>query len=688
MSAPNPLLAWLGSSGLPPFAAIRPEHAEAAVDILLDESRKCLTTLENLAEPRWENLAAPLEEVEDRLHRAFQPAGHLNHVMNSEAWRAAYNACLPKLSTHATELGQNAGLYRGFERLAASPEFATLSQAQKKIIENNLRDFRLSGVALPSAQKDRFKQIQNRLSELQTKFEENLLDATQAWSKLLPNEEQLVGLPERARQQARVKAQARNQPKNFEGWLLTLDYPSYQAVVTYAQDRKLREEVYAAYVTRASDQGPQACRYDNRQLMEEILALRHEAAQLLGFSNFAEKSLATKMAKQPAEVLGFLRDLARRARLRAETELAELKAYAARAGIADLQAWDMSYYAEKLRQDKFAVSDEALRPYFPAPRVIAGLFEIARRLYDVRLTAIDAEVWHPDVQAYALNTGDGTPIGHVYLDLYARENKRGGAWMDDCRGRRRHRTGLQIPIAFLTCNFTPPLGDAPSLLTHDEVATLFHEFGHGLQHLLTRVDYAGVSGINGVAWDAVELPSQFMENWCWERPALDLFARHHQTSEPLPEDLFQKLHAARNFHSALMLLRQVEFSLFDFLLHLNYQPAQGARIQETLDAVRDEVAVLRPPSWNRFPQSFSHIFAGGYAAGYYSYKWAEVLSADAYSVFEETSIFDPSTAARFRNTILAQGGSREAMDLFVEFRGRPPSIEPLLRHSGLLDEAA
>ncbi len=684
MPMSNPLLDWLATPGLPPFALIQPEHSEPAVDALLDESRKVLTKLENIEDPDWETLVAPLEEMEDRLHRSFQPAGHLNHVMNSEAWRAAYNACLPKLTAHATELGQNEGLFHGFERLAANPAFQRLSQPQKKIVENNLRDFRLSGVALPPAQKERFKQIQNRLSEIQTKFEENLLDATQAWDKLLPDEARLAGLPERALRQARAKARS----KNLEGWLLTLDFPSYQAVTTYAQDRTLREEIYRAYVTRASDQGPQAGRFDNQPLMEEILTLRHEAAQLLGFANYAERALASRMAKRPDEVLGFLRDLARRARRRAEIELAELKAYAARDGIVELRSWDMAYYAEKLRQEKYAVSDEALRPYFPAPRVVEGLFEIARRLYDVRLSPIEAEVWHPDVRVYSLSAADGTLLGHVYLDLYAREHKRGGAWMDDCRGRRRHRAGLQMPIAFLTCNFTPPLGESPSLLTHDEVTTLFHEFGHGLQHLLTRVDYAGVAGINGVAWDAVELPSQFMENWCWERPALDLFARHFETNVPLPEDLFQRLYAARNFHSALALLRQVEFSLFDFLLHLDYDPACGARIQETLDAVRDEVAVIRPPEWNRFPQSFSHIFAGGYAAGYYSYKWAEVLSADAYSAFEDAGVFDTATAARFRNTILAQGGSREAMDLFVEFRGRPPSIEPLLRHSGLLDEAA
>jgi oligopeptidase A len=682
----NPLLNLPDPAALPAFSRILPEHAEAAIDQILADNRRAIAALPAQGGPwTWDRLAQPLEELDVRLHRAWAPAAHLNHVLNSEDWRNAYNACLPKLSEYGTELGQNETLYQAWQSLADSHQFTQLSPAQQQLIRNALRDFRLSGVALPSEAKTRFKAIAQELSKLQSKFEENLLDATQAWEKLITDEIALAGLPASARAQAQQLAQQ----KGLEGWLLTLDFPSYHAVITYADDRALREEVYTAFCTRASDQGPHAGRFDNSALMEDILRLRHEGSQLLGFASFAERSLATKMADSPQRVLDFLRDLARRSRPRGERDLADLRAFARDTlGIDALQAWDIAYTSEKLRQSRYQISDEELRPYFPLPQVLNGLFAIVGRLYGIQISALaNVDTWHADVTAYEIRDGDGLR-GRFFLDPYARLNKRGGAWMDDCAGRRRGQQGLQTPVAMLICNFTPPLAGQPALLSHDEVLTLFHEFGHGLHHMLTRVETAGVAGINGVPWDAVELPSQFMENWCWERESINLIAGHWQTGASLPEDLFRRMHAARNFQSALMMLRQVEFSLLDFRLHLEYDPARGARVQALVQEVRAEIAVLQPPAFNRFAHSFAHVFAGGYAAGYYSYKWAEVLSADAYSAFEEAGIFDAATGQRFLSTILEQGGSREAMDLFVAFRGRPPAIEPLLRHNGLLDEAA
>jgi oligopeptidase A len=682
----NPLLTLLQDKGLPPFSRILPEHAEPAVDALLAENRRVVKEILARGRPwNWQRLAQPLEEIDDRLHRLWAPAAHINHVLNSDGWRAAYNACLPKLSEYGTELGQNEALYRAWQALSDSAEFAQLDPGRQKLVRDTLRDFRLSGVALPAGSKARYKEIMQQLSRLQSKFEENLLDATQAWEKPIADEAALAGLPASSRALARQLAQQ----KGRDGWLLTLDFPSYHAVITYAEDRRLREEIYSAFCTRASDQGPHAGRFDNSALMEDILRLRHEAAQLLGFPNFAERSLATKMADSSEHVLNFLRDLARRSRARAERDLAELRGFAADAlGIETLQAWDIAYTSEKLRQSRYRISDEELRPYFPLPQVLEGLFAIVGRLYGIRIVPLTGvDTWHPDVTAYEIRDTDGVR-GRFFLDPYARVNKRGGAWMDDCAGRRRNPEGLQVPVAFLTCNFTPALPGQPALLGHDEVITLFHEFGHGLHHMLTRVEAAGVAGINGVPWDAVELPSQFMENWCWERESLDLVARHWKTGERLPEELFQRMRAARNFQSALMMLRQIEFALFDFRLHLEYDPARGACVLDLMQSVRAEVAVIHPPSFNRFAHSFAHVFAGGYAAGYYSYKWAEVLSADAYSAFEEAGIFDAATGRRFLSTILEQGGSREAMELFVAFRGRPPQIEPLLRHHGLLNEAA
>jgi oligopeptidase A len=673
----------LEMTGLPPFSKIKPEEIEPAIDTLLKQNREQLQhLLANTGQYSWDNLIQPLEEMDDRLDRVWSPVSHMNSVVNSDELREAYNACLPKLSDYGTELGQNEQLYRAYKSISDSPEYEQLDAAQKKIIDNALRDFHLSGVDLPAEKKQRYKEIQQRLSSLTTKFEENLLDATHAWHKQITDENQLAGLPESARAMAKQAAG----DKQLDGWVFTLDFPSYYAILSYANDRDLRSEMHKAYVTRASDQGPSAGQWDNSEVMEEILALRHELAGLLGFANYAERSLATKMAESPDQVLSFLHDLARKAKPVAEQDLEELAVFAHEEhGLDKLEPWDVAYYSEKLRQHKYAISQEDLKPYFPETRVITGMFEVVKRLYGIEIRETDdVDTWHPDVRFYEIRDGQGNLRGQFYLDLYARAKKRGGAWMDDCRGRlRQHNGDLQTPVAYLTCNLTPPIGDDPALFTHDEVITLFHEFGHGLHHMLTQVDYIGVSGINGVAWDAVELPSQFMENWCWEREALDIITGHYQTGEPLPEDLYRKMYAAKNFQAGLRMVRQLEFALFDFRLHLEYDPAQGGRIQQILDQVRDEVTVVKPAPYNRFQHGFSHIFAGGYAAGYYSYLWAEVLSADAFSLFEENGIFDRPTGNRFLNSVLEQGGTREPMELFVSFRGREPEIDALLRHNGI-----
>ncbi len=676
----NPLLEM---EGLPPFRHILPEHVEPAIDTVLARNRARLEALLQQGAPYgWDNLVQPLEEMEDRLERVWSPVSHMNSVVNSESLRQAYNACLPKLSDYATEMGQNRALYEAFRDIAEGEGFTQLEPAQQKVIDNALRDFRLAGVDLPPAKQARYREIQQRLARLTSKFEENLLDATQAWSKLITDEERLAGLPESARAQARQAAEQRG----LEGWLFTLEFPSYYAVMTHADDADWRRETYEAYVTRASDQGPHAGKWDNGPIMEEILALRHELARLLGYANFAERSLATKMAPSPEKVMAFLRDLADRSLGQAREELEELRRFAREHhGVEELAAWDISYYSEKLRQHRYALSDEDLRPYFPEDRVIPGLFEVVKRLYGLEIRRLDGvETWHDDVHFYEIRDKDGHLRGQFYLDLYARPKKRGGAWMDVCISRMRRADGtVQTPVAYLTCNLTPPVGDEPALFTHDEVITLFHEFGHGLHHMLTTVDYASVSGISGVAWDAVELPSQFMENWCWQREALDLIAGHYRTGEPLPEELFRKMIAAKNFQAGMQMVRQLELSLFDFRLHLEYDPEQGPRIQQILDQVRAEVAVIRPPVYNRFQHGFAHIFAGGYAAGYYSYKWAEVLSSDAFARFEEEGIFNRRTGLQFLELILEQGGARDPMELFKEFRGREPEIEALLRHSGI-----
>lgn len=671
----NPLLTL---QGLPPFSRIQTEHIVPTIETVLAENRqKIQQLLETTQTYTWAHFVEPLNELDDRLNRIWSPISHLQHVADSEALRAAYNHCLPLLSAYRSEIGHNKGLYQGYQAIANSPEFEPLNTAQKKVIQNELRNFRLAGVELSATEKARYTEIQQRLSQLHTQFSENVLDATQTWKKHMTDETGLAGFPDSLRALTRQNAEL----EGLTGWLLTLDSPCYQPTINYADNRELRQEMYVAYITRASDQGPFAEQWDNSAVMTEILALRQELANLLGFANYAEFSLSTKMAENPEQVLNFLNDLAQKAKPVASRELAELQAFAkAEYGVEHLEMWDIPYYSEKLRQHHYNISQEMLRPYFPAPQVLTGLFEIVRRLYNLRIQAIEnKEVWHPDVQFFAIYDETNELRGQFYLDLYARRGKRGGAWMDECIMRKRTVNGVQTPVAYLVCNFTPPIGEQPSLLTHQEVITLFHEFGHGLHHLLTKVDYTPVSGIQGVAWDAVELPSQFMENWCWEREALALFAYHVETGEPLPDALFEKMLLAKNFQAGLFMVRQLEFALFDFQLHIVKQP----NIQAVLDAVRQQVAVLMPPSFNRFQHSFSHIFAGGYDAGYYSYKWAEVLAADAFSKFEEEGIFNRATGLQFLHEILEKGGSEEPLALFTAFRGREPQIEALLRRAGI-----
>ncbi len=682
MSENNPLLQ---SFDLPPYSSIRPQHVEPAIDTILAESRAAIAELlaKQPATPNWDGLVLALDELGERLGRAWSPVSHLNAVCNSTELRQAYEACLPKLSEYWTELGQNRGLFQAYEALAQSPAASAFEVAQKTILEHALRDFRLSGIDLPPAEQQRYGAIQMKLSELGSRFSNQLLDATQAWTKQVTDEAVLAGLTDSAKAQMAQAAQA----KELDGWLISLEFPSYFAVMTYADDRALREEVYAAYCTRASDQGPNAGQHDNGPVMAEILDLRQELAQLLGFASYAELSLATKMADSSEQVLNFLRDLALRSKAFAAQDLAQLQAFAAEQGCRELQSWDVGYYSEKLREQRYSISQETLRAYFPIDKVLTGLFAIVQRLYGIEIAELQGfDSWHPDVRLFEIKE-NGQHVGRFFFDLYARANKRGGAWMDGARDRRRSAAGdLVSPVANLVCNFTPAVGDQPALLTHDEVTTLFHEFGHGLHHLLTRVEHAGAAGINGVAWDAVELPSQFMENWCWEPEGLALISGHYKTAVALPQDLLDKMLAAKNFQSGLMMARQIEFSLFDFELHATH--GDGRSVLEVLEGIRAEVSVMRPPAYNRFPNSFAHIFAGGYAAGYYSYKWAEVLSADAFAKFEEEGVFNADTGRAFREAILARGGSQEPMELFVDFRGREPSIDALLRHLGLSAEAA
>jgi oligopeptidase A len=668
---------------LPKFSTIGPESVVPELERLLDGNRAAIDALPASGRTwSWETLVEPLDELDDRINKFWSPIGHLNAVVNSDALREAYNAGLPKLSEYGTEMGQNENLFQAYRSLAGSAGYADLGEAQKQVISHALRDFELSGIALPADKKARYKEIAQELSRLCSQFSDNVLDATQGWTRHIEDEALLNGIPETARTLARQEAEQRK----LSGWVFTLDFPSYYAVMTYADDRELRREFYTAYATRASELGPNAGEWDNSAIMEQILALRHEEAQLLGYDNYAALSLATKMADSPKDVVDFLLGLSQRSLPVARRDLEELRGFAAeRYAVETLESWDIGYYSEKLRLHDFSLSDEELRPYFPATRVVPGMFDVVRRLYGLDIKQReDVDVWHPDVQFYEIFDAQGELRGAFYLDLFARAKKRGGAWMDDCLVRRKLKDGsIQPPVAYLVCNFTPPAGSDPALLRHEEVLTLFHEFGHGLHHMLTRVDYPGVSGIRGVEWDAVELPSQFMENFCWEREALNVLSGHYLTGEALPDSLYRKMIAARNFQSGMQMVRQLEFSLFDFRIHQEYDPARGGRIYEILAEVREQTAVLKPPAFNRFPHGFSHIFAGGYAAGYYSYKWAEVLSSDAFSLFEERGVFDPETGREFMEKILERGGSRKAMELFKDFRGREPEIDALLRHSGI-----
>lgn len=671
----NPLLDF---SGLPKFNQLKAEHVSPAIDYLLSASRAAIEKLATADETvTWDNFASKLEDIEERLSRAWSQVGHINAVVNSPELREAYNENLSKLTDFYADLSQDERLYAKYRSLRNSSHFNTLNDAQKKIVENELRDFRLGGAELPAAQKARFKEIQEELSKLSSKFEENVLDNTNDYALYVHDADTLRGIPQDVLQAAADAAKADDK----SGWKFTLHFPSYLPVLQYADNRELRETLYRAYATRASEFGKPE--WDNTPIIAQILKLRQEAAQLLGFANYAELSVATKMADSAAQVKDFLQDLAAKAKPFALRDKIELEEYAAKLGIADMQAWDVSYVSEKLREDKYAFSDLEVKQYFPEHKVLAGLFKVVETIFGVQVNKSSAPVWHPDVSFYDIVRDNGELIGQFYLDLYARNNKRGGAWMDEAITRRKSAGGLTKPVAYLTCNFSAPVGDKPALFTHDEVLTMFHEFGHGLHHMLTEVDDYSVSGIKGVEWDAVELPSQFMENFCWEWEVLRNMTAHVDTGEQLPRALFDKMVAAKNFQAGMQTVRQIEFALFDIRLHSEFDPHGATTALDVIEQVRDEVAVVRPPKWNRFPHNFTHIFSGGYAAGYYSYKWAEVLSADAYSMFEEDGVLSREAGQRYWQEILARGGSRSAMESFAAFRGREPNIDALLRHNGM-----
>ena len=675
----NPLLTL---TDLPAFSKIEPQYIESAIKQLIQENRETVERVVNQPHFTWENFILPLTEAGDRLSKVWSPISHLNSVKNSPELREAYQACLPLLAEYSTWVGQHQGLYEAYLQLKNSPEFADYTQAQKKAIENSLRDFKLSGISLPAEKQKRYGEIAARLSELNSQFSNNVLDATMGWEKIVEDVSLLKGLPESALEAAKQSAES----KGVSGYRFTLEYPSYIPVMTYCENRELREEMYRAFATRASDQGPNAGKWDNSAIMQEILSLRVELAKLLDFNTYTELSLATKMAENPQQVLDFLENLATRSKAQGERELQELKDFCkTHYNLTALELWDLSFYSEKQKQHLYAINDEELRPYFPEDRVLSGLFELIKRIFNIRaVERHGVETWHKDVRFFDLLDEKDEVRGSFYLDLYAREHKRGGAWMDDCIGRRKKIDGsLQKPVAYLTCNFNRPLGDQPALFTHDEVTTLFHEFGHGLHHMLTQIDVADVAGINGVPWDAVELPSQFMENWCWEEEALQFISGHYQTGEPLPKEKLSQLLKAKNFQAAMFVLRQLEFALFDFRLHHTFDPSKQNQVLDMLHEVKRQVAVIPGAEWGRMPHSFSHIFAGGYAAGYYSYLWAEVLSADAYSRFEEEGIFNPQTGQSFLDEILTKGGSEEPMTLFKNFRGREPQLDALLRHKGI-----
>jgi oligopeptidase A len=674
----NPLLI---DSALPQFSLIKPEHAAPAMTQLISESKAMIEQLVMEPSFTWANLMEPLERISDRFDKTFSPVSHLNSVTNTSEWRDAYNQCLPLLTEYGTWAGQYKPLYDAIHALSTNT--TQLNTVQKKIINDELRDFQLSGIALEGEDKKIYAELSTQLSALTTKFEENILDATDAWQHHILDEAELSGLPEHTIALAKATAEE----KKLDGWLLTLDFPSYYAVMKHADNEALRRTFYDAYATRASDQGPGEGKYDNSQVMLDILSVRKQLAVLLGFSHYSARSLATKMAKDEKQVLAFLKDLGERAKPIAEQEIETLKKFAKEYHQKEtLHAWDLTYYSEKLLQHDYSISQETLRPYFPEEMVLSGMFKVINKLYGMTVTEIsNADTWHDGVKLFEITDETGQTQGQFFTDLYARPHKRGGAWMDDYCGRRKTGTKeTQTPVAFLTCNFTPPLAGKPALLTHDEVVTLFHEFGHGLHHMLTQVDYLSASGINNVAWDAVELPSQFMENFCWESSVIPMISRHFETGESLPKTLLDNMLAAKNFHSGMQMCRQIEFSLFDFQLHMTTVDS-SAEIQALLNHIRAEIAVITPPDYNRFQHSFSHIFAGGYAAGYYSYKWAEVLSSDAYAMFEENGVLDRKTGEAFLLAILQKGGSEDALDLFVAFRGREPNTDALLKHSGIVE---
>ena len=683
MNAANPLLDF---SDLPHFDRVQPEHVKPAIDSLLTAARDLVVRLTDEKTPAtWTDFAGALAEGLEPFGRAWGIVSHLHSVNDVPAWREAYNDMLPEVSRFYAELGQNLQLFDKYKALRASAEYATLSTEQKKVVDNEIRDFRLSGAELPEDQKPRFQAIMEELSSLSAKFSENVLDATNAFAEVITDPALLAGLPD----DALLAAKAAAEKAGVDGWRFSLQAPSYGPVMQYADNRELRARLYRAYATRAAEftDGTSKPEWDNTPVMQRMLTLRQEDAQMLGYANFAEVSLAAKMADTPAQVLAFLRELAAKAKPFAAKDIAELRAFAAdELGLTDFQPWDAAYVSEKLLQARYAFSEQEVKQYFTEPKVLAGLFRVIESLFNVKVKPDTAPVWHEDVRFYRLETPAGELVGQFYLDLYARETKRGGAWMDEARARRRVGSDIQKPIAYLNCNYARPVGGKPATFTHDEVTTLFHETGHGLHHLLTRGEELGVSGIHGVEWDAVELPSQFMENYCWEWSVVQEMTAHVDTGAPLPKALFDKMLAARNFQSGMMAVRQIEFSLFDMLLHSDFDPAGPSTVIDLVNEVRREVAVLFPPEWHRFPNSFSHIFGGGYGAGYYSYKWAEVLSADAYAAFEEAGDpFDATTGRRFLDEILSVGGSRPAIESFKAFRGREPSVDALLRHSGMIE---
>lgn len=654
-----------------------PSHIQPALESIITENQQAIELLAKIENPGWDTFIHPFEELDERLSKMWDTVSHLNSVIDDEKFRESYRNCLPIISDYATSLAQNEDIYKQYQSVRESDAFNSFDQAQQKLVDNALRDFRLSGVALPDGKKERYKEIQSELSTLSNRFEQNLLDATDHWMLHIVDEDKLSGLPDTAIALAKDQAEK----KGIEGWVFNLQAPSYIPFIMFADDRSLRQQIYQAYVTRASEMGPDAGRWDNSEIIDNILALRREKAALLGFDDYVDLALQTRMAENASSVSDFLSQLAAAARPSADREILELTAYASQDGIEELMAWDIPYYGERLRQQQYEISQEDVRPWFPLDRVLEGLFEVVANLYGLSIKQReDVEAWHPDVQFFEIFDSKGEPRGRFFLDLYARKGKRGGAWMGDGISRKETAEGVQNPLAWLVTNFSPPMEGKPSLLSHDEVITLFHEFGHGLHHMLTRVAYPAVSGINGVPWDAVELPSQMMENWCWQDEVLEMISGHYETGEPLPKDLVNRLKKAKNFQAGMLLLRQIEFATFDLSIH---RGTVAVNVQQTLDQVRDEIAVFKPPHFNRFQNSFSHIFAGGYASGYYSYSWAEVLSADAFSLFEENGIFDPDTGRSFLENILEKGGSEDPQVLFTAFRGRKPEIEALLRHRGL-----